>query len=285
MKKVGNFFFSFIPFLLANGIQYLAIFFMIGVGLLFFPAMMSQGADPYEVFMNLLADTEFNTCVMVIYSMTCICVFGLWYYHKYNGDYLPSPKKTFNSLQLISMFVFVPGAQFACNYLITIIAAISPRSWEAYERLFESGGVSEDVSLLMLFYSVILAPIGEELIFRGVTMRAFRKAIPFWLTNILQAILFGIFHMNIIQGCYAAALGLLLGYVCEKGGSIYYSILMHFLFNLWGMVLSEFLVFENELLFAFVMFATTIISFAAGFLLFYFGGKQKKKKLQRLQFT
>ena len=93
----------------------------------------------------------------------------------------------------------------------------------------------------MLLYSVLLAPVCEELIFRGTTMHLARRALPFWLANTMQALLFGLFHMNWIQGIYAFALGLVLGYVCEKGGSIYYSILLHILFNLWGTVISTLL--------------------------------------------
>ena len=50
----------------------------------------------------------------------------------------------------------------------------------------------------------------------------------------MQAALFGLFHLNWIQGIYAFALGIVLGYVCERGGSIYYSMGLHLLFNLWG---------------------------------------------------
>jgi hypothetical protein len=40
---------------------------------------------------------------------------------------------------------------------------------------------------------------------------------PFWVANILQAVLFGIYHMNPLQGIYAFFIGLFLGYVCHKG--------------------------------------------------------------------
>ncbi len=278
MKKVGYFFFAFIPFLLSLGIQFLAIFFLMGIFVLFSPAVTPHGDDPLDTMFLLLSDMDFNTLIMVIFSMTCICVFALWYYHCYNGDFLPNPARTFDPLQVLAIIVFVPGTQFATSFLISIISVIFPSSWEAYQQLFESAGMSTDISALMLFYSVILAPIGEELIFRGVTMRAFRKAVPFWLANLLQAFLFGVFHMNFIQGVYAFALGILLGFICEKSGSIYYAMFFHFLFNLWGSVISEFLVIDNEYLFFAIMLITIAVSFTGGILLFYFGGVMKKKR-------
>lgn len=283
MKKVGYFFFSFIPLLLVLGIQYLAVFFMMGISVIFMFPKAHSFSHFGDLLFNIWSDLDFNTCIMIIFSLTTICVFGLWYYHSFDGDFLPDPSQTFHPMQLAAIVVLVPGAQFACSYLTAILAAIFPSWMEAYESLMESAGLTDDISLLMLCYSVILAPIGEELVFRGLTLRCARRVFPFWLANIMQAILFGIFHMNMIQGCYAAALGLILGYVCEKGGSIYYSIMLHFLFNLWGTVISQFLVTDNEILFAIIMLATTIVSLTCGFLLFYFGGRQKKKKLLLMQ--
>lgn len=54
---------------------------------------------------------------------------------------------------------------------------------------------------------------------------------PFIGANILQAILFGLAHMNIIQGFYAFGLGLLFGYVAYRYKTIVASIILHMLYN------------------------------------------------------
>ena len=72
-------------------------------------------------------------------------------------------------------------------------------------------------------------------------MRLVRRALPFWAANLMQAVLFGIFHMNWIQGIYAFVLGLVLGWICEKGGSIYFSMFFHILFNFWGTIIGPLL--------------------------------------------
>ena len=41
-----------------------------------------------------------------------------------------------------------------------------------------------------------------------------------------------VIFLDMIQGIYAFFLGMVLGYICEKGGSIYQSILFHMMFNL-----------------------------------------------------
>lgn len=284
MKKVGYFFASFLPLLITFGVQFLAIFFMLGVAMLFlFPVVPgSQGVSSgFHALYQMLLDSDFNGAIMIIYSIVCIVIFGLWYYRSCGGDYLPEPKKTFSGLQFAGVILLVPGAQFLCSYLISFLSLVFPHWLEQYERLMETAGLDESITFILLVYSVLLGPINEELIFRGVTMRLARQALPFWAANILQAILFGILHGNWLQGCYAGALGLLLGFICEKGGSIYYSILLHILFNFWGTVIANLLTgVENTVASAILILAATVVSVAAGLVLFLLGMKKKKDRLR-----
>jgi membrane protease YdiL (CAAX protease family) len=58
-----------------------------------------------------------------------------------------------------------------------------------------------------------------------------RKITPFIVANIIQALLFGIAHLNIVQGVYAFGGGLVMGYVVYKFKSIKASIMLHFFYN------------------------------------------------------
>ena len=91
---------------------------------------------------------------------------------------------------------------------------------------------------LSLFVTVILAPLAEELLFRGITLKKAQKIMPFMAANILQAVLFGIYHMNLIQGVYAFVLGLILGFTAEYFHSIWAAILLHACVNGSAEVLS-----------------------------------------------
>ena len=86
-------------------------------------------------------------------------------------------------------------------------------------------------SILMIICISILAPIGEELIFRGMTLKIFKKAMIWQVAIVMQAILFGIYHMNLVQGVYAALLGLLLGYIAHRYNSVVPAILLHIVIN------------------------------------------------------
>lgn len=260
MKKIGYTLFSFVPAIIALFLEFAATFFVLGVATLYFLYSPTEEGFQYSTCLELLSDYNFNIILSIIFSLSCIVIFGIWYYWRYEGDYLPRPSKTFHPLALLGIILMVPGAQYISSIIMVIAGSIRPALLEEYTELLESTGLSDNIPLLMIIYAVVLAPVGEELIFRGVTLRAARKAMPFWLANILQALLFGIFHMNIMQGLYTFVFGLILGYVCVKGGSIYYSILLHLLYNFWGTCISQLIDFgDNDMAYLALMGISILI--------------------------
>lgn len=284
MKNFKHFMFAFVPPLLVIGIQYLASFFAMGLSLLVENSWytFSDSADIFTVIddmENLWMSSTFNTGILLIYNAFSIVVFGLWYYMKYGGNYLPNPRTTFHPAALFGIVMLTPGTQYLTTYIMAFVASLFPHWMDAYEELLETAGMDEHISLLMIICSVLFAPFCEELVFRGVTMKQLLKCLPFWAANLIQAVLFGIFHMNMIQGIYAACLGVILGYVCEKGGSIYYSILLHILFNFWGTVISEYIWIGDSIFSVIFWFLFGIVMTAGGILVFYFGIRQRNARI------
>lgn len=250
MKKLKQFLFIFVPLLLVIAIQFLATYFAMGLSLLiesgWYSVTGSAGfLDIVDDAFSLWSSQRFNTGVLLIYNAMSIAVFGLWYYCRYGGNYRPVLRQTFHPAAVAGIVMLMPGTQYLTTYIMSFVASLFPHWMDAYESLLETAGLDDQISILMVICSVIFAPFCEELVFRGVTMHQAKKCLPFWAANLLQALLFGIFHMNMIQGIYAFCLGLVLGYVCNRGGSIYYSILLHMLFNFWGTVLSGLIPFGD----------------------------------------
>lgn len=77
----------------------------------------------------------------------------------------------------------------------------------------------------------IVAPFTEEFIFRGVIFKTLNKNISILWTIIIQAIFFGLFHGNLIQGTYATFLGLVFGYITYRTKSLWPAIVMHIINN------------------------------------------------------
>ena len=97
-------------------------------------------------------------------------------------------------------------------------------------------------SLSMILYVGIVAPITEELLFRGLILRSFEphgKGIAVYTS----AILFGLFHGNPIQIPFAILTGIILAYTTLEYG-IGWAILLHIINNLGlGIIIPEVLEF------------------------------------------
>ncbi len=275
-RKIAYFFLAFTPVLLAQAIQFFAIIFVYGVstvtGVLSNLASGDVRSSLNQIF-NMFSDYNFSSFIMIIYSIIIICSFGLWYYTRLGGEFKPDFKNNFNMYKFFGIILLVPGAQFLSSVIANLTAFIMPSWMESYEELFESAGFDSDITIVLFLYSVIFAPVCEELIFRGVTMKLAKVSVPFWAANLLQAFLFGAYHLNWIQGIYAFALGLILGYVCERCGKIHYSIAFHMMFNFWGTVVSGLLPDEVPVIVWLLLLACMILSLVFGFIFVHKGSK------------
>ena len=89
--------------------------------------------------------------------------------------------------------------------------------------------------------TLILPPLVEETIFRGLILQYLRRAgACFIVANLIQSVLFGIFHMNLVQGIYTSVFGFLLGYLVWRYQSLLVPMAMHALFNFFGTVVIDF---------------------------------------------
>ena len=77
----------------------------------------------------------------------------------------------------------------------------------------------------------VLAGVCEELFYRGPLQTAFVRKLPPWPAIILVGILFGAIHMDLAGLPIRAALGVFLGWLVWRGGSIYPAMLAHGLFD------------------------------------------------------
>lgn len=81
--------------------------------------------------------------------------------------------------------------------------------------------------VLALILGAVVAPIAEELFFRGFLFAGLRKDHPFWLAAMGSALIFAVGHM--VPGAILplGVLGFLFAWLRERTGSIWPSIVMH----------------------------------------------------------
>lgn len=106
--------------------------------------------------------------------------------------------------------------------------------------IFSSGQSTNQVAdiitaqqILPTIYFVLIAPIGEELIFRKVIIDRVGCYGQKWAI-LFSTILYSLFHMNFYQLLYTFLFGLILGYVYSKSGKIINTIIIHVTVNFLG---------------------------------------------------
>lgn len=104
---------------------------------------------------------------------------------------------------------------------------------------------SNSSTVSMLLYASFIGPVSEEIIFRGFVMRGFEKYGARYAV-LMSAVIFGMFHGNLIQSIFAGLVGLVLGYTAMKY-SIKWAVLLHIINNfVFGDLLSRLLSGMNE---------------------------------------
>lgn len=136
--------------------------------------------------------------------------------------------------------------QVTLSIVLTMVLPLFPEVMEFYLELMELAGISGPTDLVTLIDIAVLAPIAEEAICRGVALEfcllatcpeprpEARGDVPtarFWAANVAQALVFAVMHLNIVQGAYAFALGLLLGWVVRRTGRLRFAALLHMAVN------------------------------------------------------
>lgn len=157
-------------------------------------------------------------------------------------------------------YFFVCYAALYFSNLVTIIinSVISAiKGSEVINPIEDVLGGSNMVSIIL--YASILGPIAEELIFRKLLLDKLRRFgdLP---AILLTSIGFGLFHMNLSQVLYAAAVGMVMAYVTIKTNTVIYSILIHMMVNFIGSGLSI-LVLNSENAIAFLLFSAGVCVF------------------------
>lgn len=125
------------------------------------------------------------------------------------------------------------GVQMAGSYLASGITGLADRAGWSFSTppLVPSGGMAANI--LLLVFTCAVAPVCEEIIFRGLTQRGLSQGSA-WFGIIASSLLFGLYHMNLPQAVAAAGMGLVLGYAAARSGHIAVGILLHVSMNVYA---------------------------------------------------
>ena len=138
-----------------------------------------------------------------------------------------------------SIFWIMPAFVFAMMIILAILAACGWQTWvqdslgaKPQEAVTLVKGAS-DLGLLvaMAVSAIIIAPIAEELIFRGYLYPVVKRFTDRWFASIFSGVFFGVIHFNVMGLPMLALMGIILAVIYEKSGSLWVPIGCHAAFN------------------------------------------------------
>ena len=181
-----------------------------------------------------LGSSQFNIILVALLNLILILSMGLWYFFiRVRGECREIPyRKILSARSLLCTFGLAVCGQFLCNIIMLMFRGVFPKTYEGYLELAEGLDIHVLPAWAMLFIVAVWSPLAEEIVFRAMIYRTLRKGFAFLPAALISGILFGAYHMNWVQGVYAAALGILLAFVYEKTNSLLGCYLFHFMFNL-----------------------------------------------------
>lgn len=164
----------------------------------------------------------------------------------------------------LSMALIVSAMAVAAAFVIEPVSMLLPEMSEAMKAAMEML-LNGPVWITLISVSVF-APFFEEWLCRGIILRGLLKKVkPAWAI-VISALIFGLIHGNLWQAIPAFIIGVILGYVYYKTGSLKLTMLMHCVNNTLSVIVSRIPALKDAEFFADVMspwaYVTVVLAFA-----------------------
>ena len=108
----------------------------------------------------------------------------------------------------------------------------------AVSGLYQEGSGTELSFVCLLILNLLIGPVSEELMHRGLVYRRMRTYSLRIAAILVSSLIFGLLHGDLIAGSYAFILGIVLADVYEWTGSLLCSVLCHLAANAGAVLIS-----------------------------------------------
>lgn len=159
--------------------------------------------------------------------------------------------------EYFNIFVLGIGVTILLLFLSGILTKLIPSYNEVANQLATSRA-----SVLQLIITIVLIPIYEEIFYRGIIFGYLRKNFNIIVAIVVQALVFGVMHLNLVQGIYTFILGIVLALIYMYSESILGNITVHIIFNLLGILIVP------KLLIKIPSMSIVLLIIAIGFIIF-----------------
>ena len=215
----------------------------VAVSILYVMAVMAfsvlDGESPVEAAASIMDRYMDSTITVVLLAAAVSIPLFAWLYSCDRKKKLMAgfQEDWFPLTEWILLWSVIGTAALAlfCNGLINILPlALWSDSYEEISEALYSGNIWIQIAAVAFF-----GPAVEELVMRGLMYQRFRAmmrpaAAVFW-----SALVFGVFHGNLIQGIYVFLMGLFLAWMMERTQRLFVPMLGHMSANLFVVILEE----------------------------------------------
>ena len=257
----------------AVGTSALAMFTYYVISLIISGVILTAVSVVYAIGLQELEGSSYNFWLNVASALSTVGAFiicyGIW--HKKIQFH---STKEIDKLSIVPMVILAAAIAIGMNGVLTLteLYRFSPTFQRVSEMQFDT-----PVWLGIISYG-ILAPLGEEIVFRGVVYGQLRKVLKVPYAVVLSGLAFGLFHGNLVQAVYATVIGCLLALVYEWYGTIAASMLFHSVANLFVYVMLELLPFGGVFLSVPSCVLFLVLSAGSLFLLWTLQGKAASRQ-------
>ncbi|NLA96313.1 MAG: CPBP family intramembrane metalloprotease [Clostridiaceae bacterium] len=202
-------------------------------------AGLQENPNDGAVMLRILVESDAMIYASLLGMVILIPAYILYLYRRGKRKDLPAPFERVTWIQSLSSVALILGALGLTQLWMAILASFDQAS--TLGRLFADYmdkmvlfDAASSVSALDFVATVLLVPIGEELLFRGIVQGELRKAFPPAVSVVGTTLLFALFHLDLIQGSYVLIAGFALSMAYHLTRNIAIPIVMHAIFNFIG---------------------------------------------------
>jgi membrane protease YdiL (CAAX protease family) len=175
---------------------------------------------------------EFLGQVYIITLIAAITTFGIYVLMLRNKEQNLFARCRFKAFNLKAGLSLIPLTIALSAFSVSLVGILVP-FFPSYQEISDTLQAANGSTISVLAIT-ILAPIFEEILFRGIIFNELKKSMPVIPAIIIQGVFFGIYHLNLLQGIYAAILGCILGLIYQMTKSLWSNVIVHMTFNLLG---------------------------------------------------
>lgn len=180
-------------------------------------------------------DAHYVICQLIA---TAVTIPFVWQFYRQDRMSMPpqdpSGKKAV-TIMIIWAVLIIGLLSIAANNIISMTPLVDIST--GYQEA--NAGFYGSTLTLELISSAIATPFLEELVFRGIVLGRLRQMLPAWASIVLSALIFAVFHFNIVQFIYALIVGLALAVLVQHTGKLYVAVAGHITANAIAVLRTE----------------------------------------------